>query len=57
MRNINLFKGMQVRVALNGCGVDKLCSVTNKWNVLFTSMLTIDESKELQLILDKSKEL
>lgn len=57
MKIISLFKGMQIREALNGCGVDKLCPVTNNWSVLFTSLLTVNESKELQLILDKSKGL
>ena len=52
---MKLFKGIRVREALNGCGVDKLCPVTNTWSVLFTSLLTVNESKELQLILAKGK--
>ena len=46
------FKGVTVRKALNGCGVDKLCPLTNVWSVLFTSLLTISESNELQSILN-----
>jgi len=52
MQVLSLFNGMQVREALNGCGVDKLCPVTNTWSVLFTSLLTVNESNELQLILN-----
>jgi hypothetical protein len=46
------FKGVTVRKALNGCGVDKLCPLTDAWSVLFTSMLTISESNELKSILN-----
>lgn len=55
MQVLSLFKGIRVREALNGCGVDKLCPVTNTWSVLFTSLLTVNESNELQLILNTDK--
>lgn len=42
-----LFKGITVRLAENGCGIDKKCPSTGEWSVFFTSRLSTSENDEL----------
>lgn len=50
---IKLFKGaITVRKAFNGCGIDKQCPVTGKWQVFFTSCLSAADNDELWALFD-----
>ena len=49
------YKGITVRKALNGCGVDKLCPLENVWSVFFTSLLSVNDSNELYLLLNSGE--
>ena len=46
------FKGIDVRVASNGCGIDKFCPATKTWSVMFTSGLTRSDFAALWALFD-----
>jgi hypothetical protein len=51
-----LFKGIEVRVADNGCGFDKQSPVTGDWSVLLSSSFTLSECNELKALFDTEED-
>jgi len=49
---MKVFKGITVRIANNGCGIDKLCPTTGVWSIMFTSLLSKEDNQTLWALFD-----